>query len=260
MEEMKMTTAKPKVHVNVAHTFGSLMVLDHVQFDVYENEFLCILGPSGSGKTTMANLVAGLLKPSFGTVKIDGELVNPQTHNISYVFQARSCLPWRTVKDNVKIGLEIKGISGPVADKRVSDVLQIVGLKGFEDYYPNQISGGMKQRVAIARAFCVESDILILDEPFGSLDAQTRYVMQLEVLKICEKMKRTVIFITNNIEEAVLLADRLLVFSDAPARMIKEITVDLLKPRKVTNPDFLEIRRSINDLSRMSQDAIGGVT
>lgn len=249
---------KPKIEIDVAHSYDSLMVLDHIKFDVYENEFLCLLGPSGCGKTTLANLIAGLLKPSAGSVKLDGEPVNPQKHNISYVFQARSCLPWRTVKDNVRIALEIKGISGPVAEKKIADVLQIVGLKGFENYYPNQISGGMKQRVAIARAFSVESDLLILDEPFGSLDAQTRYVMQMEVLKICEKLKRTVIFISNNIEESVFLADRLIVFSSVPAKIIKEIAVKLPKPRNVIHADFLQLRTSISNLAEMSQDAAGG--
>ncbi len=253
-----MPVGKPKIEIDVAHSYGSLMVLDHMKFDVYENEFLCILGPSGCGKTTMANLIAGLLKPSVGSVKLDGELVNPQKHNISYVFQARSCLPWRTVKDNVRIALEIKGISGPIAEEKIANVLQIVGLQGFADYYPNQISGGMKQRVAIARAFCVEGDLLILDEPFSSLDAQTRYVMQMEVLKICEKMKRTVIFITNNIEESVFLADRLIVLSSVPARIIKEINVKFSKPRNVTHPDFLQLRTSISNLSEIAQDAAGG--
>ncbi len=253
-----MAATKPKIEIDVAHSYDSLAVLDHIKFDVYENEFLCILGPSGCGKTTMANLIAGLLKPSAGSVKLDGEPVNPQKHNISYVFQARSCLPWRTVKDNVKIALEIKGISGSAAEEKIANVLQIVGLKGFENYFPNQISGGMKQRVAIARAFCVESDLLILDEPFGSLDAQTRYVMQTEVLRICEKMKRTVIFITNNIEESVVLADRLIVFSNVPAKIIKEINVKLAKPRNVTHPEFLSIRASISKVADISQDVAGG--
>lgn len=254
-----MPSDKPKIEIDVAHSYDSLIVLDHIKFNVYKNEFLCILGPSGCGKTTMANLIAGLLKPSMGIVKLDGEPVNPRKHNISYVFQARSCLPWRTVRDNVKIALEIKGISGSVAEEKIANVLQIVGLKGFENYYPNQISGGMKQRVAIARAFCVESDLLILDEPFGSLDAQTRYVMQMEVLKICEKLKRTVIFITNNIEESVFLADRLIVFSSVPAKIIKEVTVKLPKPRHVTHPEFLNIRTSISKLSDVSQDVVGGL-
>jgi NitT/TauT family transport system ATP-binding protein len=255
-----MSVAKPKIEVDVAHSYESLMVLDHIKFDVHENEFLCLLGPSGCGKTSLANLIAGLIRPSVGAVKIDGQAVNPQKHDISYVFQARSCLPWRTVKDNVKIALEIKGISGPAADEKIAKVLQIVGLKGFESYYPNQISGGMKQRVAIARAFCVESDLLILDEPFGSLDAQTRYVMQMEVLKICATMKRTVIFITNNIEESIFLADRLIVFSSIPAKIIEEINVRLPKPRNVTHPEFLGLRSSISKLADISRDVAGGLS
>jgi sulfonate transport system ATP-binding protein len=139
---MNMPVGKPKIEIDVTHSFDNIVVLDHIRFDVYENEFLCILGPSGCGKTTMANLIAGLLKPRAGAVKLNGEPVNPRKHNISYVFQARSCLPWRTVKDNVKIALEIKGISGPAAEEKIADVLQIVGLQEFADYYPNQISGG----------------------------------------------------------------------------------------------------------------------
>jgi ABC-type nitrate/sulfonate/bicarbonate transport system ATPase subunit len=249
-----MTEVKPKVHVDVSHSFGDLLVLEKIEFDVYEKELLCIVGPSGSGKTTLANIISGLLEPTQGSVKLDNELVNPQKHSISYVFQARSCFPWRTVQDNVKLALEIKGISGAEADQRISNVLQIVGLKGFETYYPNQISGGMKQRVAIARAFCVDADLLILDEPFGSLDAQTRYLMQSEVLRILEKMKRTVIFITNNIEEAVFLADRLVILSSAPARITREMKVDIVRPRNLTHPDFLAIRSAVSKLSDISRD------
>ncbi len=249
-----MSDTKPKVEVDVTHRFGETLVLDQIRFDVYENELLCVVGPSGSGKTTLANIISGLLEPTQGSVKLGSEHVNPRKQNISYVFQARSCFPWRTVKDNIGIALELKGISGIEAQKRISDVLKIVGLKGFEDYYPNQISGGMKQRVAIARAFCVETDLLILDEPFGSLDAQTRYLMQSEVLKVWEKMKRTVIFITNNIEEAVFLADRLVVFSNAPAKIIREVKVELPRPRILTHPDFLSIRSSVSKLSDIARD------
>jgi len=244
-----------KVRVDVSHRYGDLLVLDHIQFDVFENELLCIVGPSGSGKTTMANIIAGLLKPTAGSVRLAGETVNPQKHNISYVFQARSCFPWRTVKDNVRIALEIKGIPRAEGDRRIEEVLRIVGLSGFEEYFPNQISGGMKQRVAIARAFCVESDLLILDEPFGSLDAQTRYLMQGEVLKIWEKMKRAVIFITNNIEEAVFLADRLIIFSGAPAKILEEIEISLPRPRNLTHPDFLKLRSRVSQVSDISRNA-----
>ena len=250
-----MADLKPKVHVDASHSFGDLLVLQKIEFDVYEKELLCIVGPSGSGKTTLANIISGLLEPTRGSVKLGNDPVDPQKHTISYVFQARSCFPWRTVQENIKLALEIKGISGAEADQRVSNVLQIVGLKGFEDYFPNQISGGMKQRVAIARAFCVDTDLLILDEPFGSLDAQTRYLMQSEVLNILEKMKRTVIFITNNIEEAVFLADRLVILSNAPARITREMKVDLPRPRNLTHPDFLAIRSAVSKLSDISRNA-----
>ena len=245
-----MPDLKPMVHVDVSHSFGDLVVLDQIKFDVHENELLCIVGPSGSGKTTLANIISGLLKPTNGFVQLRNEPINPQIHNISYVFQARSCFPWRTVKDNIRIALELKKVPHAEAEKRISDVLEIVGLKSFEDYYPNQISGGMKQRVAIARAFCVDSDLLILDEPFGSLDAQTRYLMQSEVLKVWEKMKRTVIFITNNIEEAVFLADRLIAFSNAPAKIMREMKIDLSRPRILTHPDFLAIRSTVSKVFR----------
>ena len=248
-----MKAKEPKVSVDISQSYGGFLALEHVKFNVYENELLCILGPSGSGKTTTANIIAGLLKPSTGSVKLGGKPVDPGKQNISYVFQARSCLPWRTVKDNVKLALEVKGITGEAARRRIADVLQIVGLTGFEDYYPNQISGGMKQRVAIARAFCIDSDLLIMDEPFGSLDAQTRYLMQDEVLKVWEKMRRTVVFITNNIEEAVFLGDRLLVFSSAPAKIVKEIKVDLPRPRSLTDPNFLELRKSVSNIADISQ-------
>jgi len=249
-----MENREPKVSIDISHSYGNFRALDHIKFDVYENELLCILGPSGSGKTSIANIIAGLLKPTSGMVKLGQEPVNPRKHNISYVFQARSCLPWRTVKDNVRIALEVKGIKGSEAEKKIAVVLQIVGLTGFENYYPNQISGGMKQRVAIARAFCIDSDLLIMDEPFGSLDAQTRYLMQDEVLKVWEKMKRTVIFITNNIEEAVFLGDRLMVFSSAPAKLIEEIKVDLPRPRNLTDPEFLKLRRTISSIADISQN------
>jgi NitT/TauT family transport system ATP-binding protein len=249
-----MLNLKPMVHVDVSHSFGNRVVLDQIKFDVHENELLCIVGPSGSGKTTLANIISGLIRPTNGFVQLRNEPINLQKHNISYVFQARSCFPWRTVKDNIRIALELKRIPKVEANKRISEVLQIVGLKGFEDYYPNQISGGMKQRVAIARAFCVDSDLLILDEPFGSLDAQTRYLMQSEVLKVWEKMKRTVIFITNNIEEAVFLADRLVVFSNAPAKIIKEVNVEMPRPRVLTHPDFLSIRSAVSRLSDIARD------
>jgi len=239
---------KEMVHVDVTMKYGDLLVLDKIEFDVYENEFLTIVGPTGCGKTTMANLIAGLLKPTEGKVTIDGQLVDPKIQNISFVFQEPSCVPWRTLWDDIYIGLEIKGVDKNQAQKRVNDVIKLVGLEGFEDYFPRQISGGMKQRVAIARAYVTDPDLMLMDEPFGHLDAQTRYLMQIEVMRVWEKLRKTVVFITNNIEEAVYLAERVLVFSKLPARVKGEFRIDLPRPRDNTDSEFLKIRSEITKM------------
>ena len=239
---------KEKVEVEVTKRFDQLLVIDRVKFSVNENEFFVLVGPSGCGKTTLADIVGGLIPPTEGRVLIDGQPVNPRQHNISFVFQEPSCLPWRTLWDDVKIGLEIKGFPENSSGERVRRMIHLVGLQGFENYYPHQISGGMKQRVAIARAYATEPDLLLMDEPFGHLDAQTRYLMQLEIIRIWEEMKRTVIFVTNNIEEAVFLAERILVFSKLPARIRGEIRVDLPRPRDHISPEFLSLRSQVSEL------------
>jgi ABC-type nitrate/sulfonate/bicarbonate transport system ATPase subunit len=239
---------KEMVHVDVTMEYGDLLVLDNVKFDVYENEFLTIVGPTGCGKTTMANLIAGLIKPTRGKVTINGQIVNPKIHNISFVFQEPSCIPWRTLWDDIYIGLEIKGVDKNQTQKRIKDVIKLVGLEGFESYFPRQISGGMKQRVAIARAYVTDPDLMLMDEPFGHLDAQTRYLMQIEVMRIWEKLRKTVVFITNNIEEAVYLAERVLVFSKLPARIKGELKIDLPRPRDNTDSKFLKIRSDITKM------------
>lgn len=236
------------VNVDVSMSYGPSTVLDKIAFDVYENEFLAIVGPTGSGKTTMANLISGLLKPTQGKVTINGQLADPKVQNISFVFQEPSCIPWRTLWDDIYIGLEIKGVDRSQARKKVDDVIKLVGMEGFDDYYPHQISGGMKQRVAIARAYVTDPDLMLMDEPFGHLDAQTRYLMQSEVMRIWEKLRKTVVFITNNIEEAVYLAERILVFSKLPARIVGEFKIDLPRPRENTDSKFLDIRSEITKM------------
>jgi len=236
------------VDVAISQDFNGQPVLQDIAFGVRENEFLVIVGPTGCGKTTLANLLAGLLEPSVGRVAIKGKPVNPKVQNISFVFQEPSCIPWRTVLDDVTIGLEIKGASASAIAKRGKEVLQLVGLDGYEDYFPWQISGGMKQRVAIARAYATDPDFLLMDEPFGHLDAQTRYLMQIEIMRVWEKEKKTVVFITNNIEEAVYLATRILVFSKLPARILGEFEIDLPRPRDLTSPEFLRRRTEISKL------------
>ncbi len=244
---------KEKVQVQVTKSFNNLLVLDDVKFNVNENEFLVLVGPTGCGKTTLANIIGGLVPPTEGEVLIDGDPINTRKHNLSFVFQEPSCIPWRTLWDDVKIGLEIKGLVKISLKERLRRVIHLVGLDGFENYYPHQISGGMKQRVAIARAYATEPDLLLMDEPFGHLDAQTRYLMQIEIIRIWEEMKRTVIFVTNNIEEAVYLAERIIIFSRLPAKIRGEVRVDLPRPRDNISPEFLAIRSSVSELCGITE-------
>ncbi len=244
-----MVDQKVKVRFeSLTKSFGNLVVLDNVTLDVYENSFLCIVGPTGCGKTTLANLLCGLTPPTKGRVTIDGTGVNPKKHSISFVFQESACFPWRTVMDNVKLGLEIKGTPDKEVKVRVGEVIALLGLEGFESAYPNQISGGMKQRVDIARAFCCESDLLIMDEPFCQNDEKTRFYLLNQLIEIWEKKKRTVIFVTHNLEEAVYLAEKVVVFTQKPTRVRAEIDVSLPRPRDLNSPEFIRIREQVTEL------------
>lgn len=234
--------------VNFTKSFGSLLVLDQLNFCIYGGEFLCVVGPTGCGKTTFCNVVSRLLPETSGMITMDGETVNPRKHNLSFVFQEPSCLPWRTVWDDVKIGLEIKGVPTVEIERKVRAIIELVGLTGFERFYPHQISAGMKQRVAIARAFVTEPDLLLMDEPFGQLDTNTRFNIERKLIEVWEKMKGTVIFVTHNIEEAVYLAERILVMTQKPTRIKEEVNVDLPRPRNYADPKFAEIRRYVTDL------------
>ena len=236
------------IEVNVTQRFGDLLVLDRLRFSIKDKEFLCLLGKSGCGKTTVANLMAGLIPCTEGRVTINGVPVDPRRHELAFVFQEPSLWPWRTVRDNIKIGLEIKGVPRAEIDRRIREMVDLVGLKGFEDYYPYQISGGMKQRVAIARAFAVDADLILMDEPFAALDAQTRATMQAEVLRIWEKRTTTVVFVTHSLEEAVYLAERIIVLSEKPASIKASFTVDLPRPRDFAHPGFVALRKQLGEL------------
>ncbi|MCI9306380.1 MAG: ABC transporter ATP-binding protein [Lachnospiraceae bacterium] len=221
--------------------------IEEVSLSVKENEFLVLLGPGECGKSVLLNIVAGLMEATSGEVYINGELCGGIHPEVGMVFQELGVLPWLTVRDNVALPEKFRGMSKKDRYAHGQEFIDLVGLHGFEKYYPHQLSGGMKQRVGIARAYASDSDILLMDEPFGKLDAQTRYSMQDEILKIWNQNKKTVIFVTNNIEEAVYLGDRIILFTAAPmsVRRIYDLK-DLPRPRNYTDEKFLQIRGEIN--------------
>ena len=239
---MTAASSGVKVRVKESHRYGDLLVHDGIEFDVRENEFVCVVGQSGCGKSTLLDILSGMLKPTEGHVLIDGVAADPKKQDISFVFQEPSNLPWLTVWDNVATGLRVKKYPKAEIARIVDDVIGVVGLRGFEKYYPHQISGGMKQRVAIARAFATDADVILMDEPFVSLDQHTRETMQQEILDIWRLRKRTIIFVTHNLEEAVFLGDRVIVLSNKPARVQEDMHIDLPRPRDMLSHDFNALR------------------
>jgi NitT/TauT family transport system ATP-binding protein len=216
----------------------ALEVLHSISFDVEEGEFVCIIGASGCGKTTLLRIVDGLVSAEVGDVLVAGRRVSAPGRDRGFCFQDDALLPWRRMVDNIRFGLQIQGVPRERQRAITADLIALVGLTGFERAYPHQLSGGMRQRVNIARALATDPKILLLDEPFGSLDAQTREVMQSELLKIWTQRRKTVLFVTHQIEEAVYLADRVIVMSRRPGRIKEIIQVPLPRPRP------LEIKRS----------------
>ena len=237
-----------KIRVDVSQRFGDLLVLDHLRFSIKEKDFLCVLGQSGCGKTTLANLMAGLLPCTEGEITIDGVRADPRRHELAFVFQEPSLWPWRDVQSNIRIGLDIKGFPREEIDRRVREMVELVGLQGFETYYPYQISGGMKQRVAIARAFAAAAHLTRRPGPFAALDPQPRHTMQDEVLRIWEKRKTTVVFVTHNLEEAIYLADRIIVLTGRPTRIKADLPVELARPRDFAEPGFIALRKKLAEL------------
>lgn len=225
---------------------GSVPVVDDVTLSVRENELLVLFGPGQCGKSTMINCMAGLESVTGGTVKVDGKLVTKPGPDRGVVYQRMALFPWLTVMGNVEYGPKVRGIPKKERRELAQHYIDLVGLTGFEDRFPNQLSGGMQQRVGIARAYCNEPKVLFMDEPFGHLDAQTRYLMQEDLMKIWEKEKRTVVFVTNNIEEAIYLADRIVVMTNCPTNIKKEYPVNLARPRDYVDPAFLSLREEIS--------------
>ena len=231
-------------------------VLDSISVSIEDGEFVCIVGASGCGKTTFIRCIGGLLPAEQGEIRIDGRPVTRPGPERGFVFQNDSLLPWRTVLHNILFGLEVRG-EGAAASRAAADALvKLVGLAGFEHHYPSELSGGMRQRVNLARALAVDPDVLLMDEPFASLDAQTREIMQRELLKIWSGRRKTVLFITHQIDEAIYLADRVLVFSYRPGRLAADIRVPFERPRELSlkrDPAFLAC---VDDIWRLIEEEV----
>ena len=201
MPSMSHDSRPTKIKVaNLTKHFGKLLVLDKISFDVAKGEFLSIVGPTGCGKTTFLNCLSKLIPASEGNIFIDGEVADPEKHNISFVFQEPTCLPWRTVRDNVAFGMEIKGFPPQKKQERLQHILDMVGLTDTATLYPNQVSASMEQRIAVARAFAVDPDLLLMDEPYGQLDVKLRYYLEDELIRLWQTLKSTVVFVTHNNE------------------------------------------------------------
>jgi sulfonate transport system ATP-binding protein len=236
--------------VTVRHltkAYDSLLVLSDISFEIREGELLCLVGPTGCGKTTFLNCLAGFLPPTAGEILIDGSPLDLGAMSLGFVFQESSAIPWLKVWDNVAFGLKIKKTPKEEIKRRVAETLETVGLAAFQDYYPRELSASLEQRVALAREFAVKPDLLLMDEPYGQLDIKLRYFLEDELRRIQEREGTTVAFVTHNIEEAVYLADRILVLSPKPSTIREEVTVDLPRPRVFDDPEFVAIRDRVTE-------------
>jgi NitT/TauT family transport system ATP-binding protein len=237
-------------------SFGGLEALRGIDLAIERGEFISVVGPSGCGKTTFLRIIAGLEQASSGEVRLDGQAVRKPGGDRGFVFQNDSLLPWRDVFSNAMIGREISGLTGPAQRKHTMELLKLVGLEGFEHYYPRQLSGGMRQRVNLARALAIDPEILLMDEPFSALDAQTREIMQTELLRIWDDGRKTVLFVTHQIDEAVFLSDRVLVFGRRPGRLQEEVKIGLPRPRDLTmkrKPEFVAL---VDHIWRLIEDDV----
>ncbi|MEA3408060.1 MAG: ABC transporter ATP-binding protein [Chloroflexota bacterium] len=241
-------------HLQMTFTSPSaLEALAEADFAVMPNEFVCIIGPSGCGKSTLLRILAGLVEPTSGRVLLDGDPLDGPQRRVGFMFQQANLMPWRSALRNITLPLEIQGLNGQEAEERAHEMLELVGLADFADALPHELSGGMQQRVALARALVYDPQVLLLDEPFGALDALTRERMIDELLRIWRIRQKTVVMVTHNIQEAVLVADRVLTMSPQPGRIEKEVPIDLPRPRSMDDlykPRYLELTRALRDSLR----------
>lgn len=235
-----------------------VLALDDVGFEIADHEFCSIIGHSGCGKTTLLNMLAGFEQPTAGQILVNGAAVGPPCWTRAMVFQDYALFPWLTVRKNIAFGLERKKVPAQEQERIVAEQIALVGLGGFEDRYPHQLSGGMKQRVSIARALCVDPEVLLMDEPFAALDAQNRAQMQAEMGRLLAQAdaaaRKTMVLVTHSIEEAILLSDRIVVLSSRPGRVKRIVDVDLPRPRNEDLPEFIALRRQLRELIDCESD------
>ena len=253
-----MTRAAAEIRVEgLVKGFGAgpsrLTVIEEVAFQVAPNEFVALVGPSGCGKSTVLRLVAGLESPDAGRITVGASAPDPRRHRIGFVFQGDALFPWRTIEQNIALGLENLSLAAGERQGRIQALIGLVGLTGFERYFPYQLSGGMRQRAAVARAYAIEPGVLLMDEPFGSLDVQMRASLQAELLRVWERLKTTVLFVTHDVEEAVILTDRVVVLTPRPARIRDVVAVNLPRPRDPLSSDFIGIRRRLHGLLQSAE-------
>jgi ABC-type nitrate/sulfonate/bicarbonate transport system ATPase subunit len=232
---------------------NNIQVLKDINFDVEEGSFICILGPSGCGKSTLFNSIAGLITPSKGEIYLDGNPITGQTGLVGYMFQKDLLLPWRSILENICIGTEIKKKDRAKSTKKAMELIKNYGLAGFENYYPKYLSGGMRQRAAFLRTMMLDNEVMLLDEPFGALDAQTRLSMQEWLHEVWRDSKKTIIFITHDVDEAIFLAEKVLVLSQRPSQIIKFVDVPLPEKRNyemMSNIDILKLRGELFNVIR----------
>ncbi len=242
MDDMKVRVK------SLTKKFGDLLVLDDISFDVKKGRFLCVVGPTGCGKTTFLNCITRLYEPTSGEILVDGEPVDLRKHNVSYIFQEYSTMPWLTVEENVAFGLRIKKKPEAEIKESVDEVIEMVGLQKFRNYYPSQLSASMLQRVVIARAFATKPDILLMDEPYGQLDIELRFKLEDELIGLWKKLGTTIIFITHNIEEAVYISEDILILTNKPTTIKQMMANPLPRPRVVTEKRFIEVREQVTEL------------
>ena len=238
-----------KVKVNhLTKKFGDLLVLNDMSFDIMDGDLMCVVGPTGCGKTTFLNSLTKLSDITSGEILLNGEKVEPRKQNIAYIFQGDSTMPWLTVEENVRFGLDIKGVPEDKKKVQVDKYLEIVGLSKYRKYYPKQLSASMLQRVSIARAFATEPELLLMDEPYGQLDIELRFRLEDELVKLWEMTKTTVLFITHNIEEAVYLGNKIMILTNKPTTVKTTLVNDLPRPRDIADPKFVDLRNKVTDL------------